>query len=187
MRMLCHRPQQAQHLRHYPERSRLPARSAQTARPRRHLQVTTVLASCPITDSVVCSHLQCVFKSQTCCHTIPSCYVRVMLGLRRRLRQQTSGTSGGSPPGHGGSVAPPPAEQHFFQAADGQAAFLASLPARMLAAAAGGSLTDAPPRFAAKVVDMETVTQTAAMRRRYRTLSHVPLGGAESTKMDFKL
>jgi len=71
----------------------------------------------------------------------------------------------------------PPAEQYFYQAADGQAAFLASLPARMLAAAAGGAPSDAAPRFSARVVEVERVTQTAATRRRYRTLSHVPLGG----------
>jgi hypothetical protein len=71
------------------------------------------------------------------------------------------------------------AEQFFYQAADGQAAFLAALPARMLAASAGdGGMVGAPPRVTAKVVDLERVTQTAATRRRLGPLSHVPLGGA---------
>lgn len=85
---------------------------------------------------------------------------------------------GTSPLGRGNVTAP--AEQFFYQAADGQAAFLAALPARMLAASAGdGGMAEAPPQVTAKVVDLERVTQTVATRRRLGPLSHVPLGGAD--------
>jgi hypothetical protein len=87
--------------------------------------------------------------------------------------------AGTSPFGRSGPAAPPPKEQFFYQAADGQAAFLAALPARMLAASAGdGGMPDAQRRVVARVVDLERVTQTAATRRRLGPLSHVPLGGA---------
>lgn len=72
----------------------------------------------------------------------------------------------------------PPADQYFWQAADGQAVFIDSLSARMLLAAGGGSVATAAPRVVAPVIEMQPLTQTAATRRRYRMLSHVPLGGA---------
>lgn len=68
-------------------------------------------------------------------------------------------------------------ELSFWQAADGQTVFLDSLSARMLIAAGGGSNTvTALLRFVAPIVELLSVTQTAATRRRYRMLSHVPLG-----------
>ena len=100
------------------------------------------------------------------------------MGKRAGVHAHLHAGSGTSPSGRGGPAPAPPAEQFFYQAADGQAAFLASLPARMLSASVGdGGLAEAPPRVVAKVVDLERVSQTAATRRRLGPLSHVPLGG----------
>ncbi len=94
------------------------------------------------------------------------------------LRMSCAG-DGAAGLGPAGDAAEPQGDvQFFWQAADGQAVFVDSLSARMLAAAGGGSVAGAAPRVEAAVLQLDRVTQTAATRRRYRMLAHVPLGGA---------
>ena len=68
---------------------------------------------------------------------------------------------------------------YFYQAADGQAAFLHPLTARMLMAEFG-SLSAAPVELSGGVVESESLAVDGTFRARFRYLAHVPLAATIS-------
>lgn len=61
--------------------------------------------------------------------------------------------------------------------ADGQWVFLSPVNMRMLLHEAEATATPLPTGLHGRLLELEYITQTEASRRRYRALSHLPLGG----------
>lgn len=91
-----------------------------------------------------------------------------------RTSESASGDSGSE---SSRPLSPSPAENHFYyfyQAEDGQNIFLSPINARCMIKEYG-SLESCPDTITAQILEMDAMSQSEALRKQYRFLSHLPL------------
>lgn len=96
-------------------------------------------------------------------------------GCNQHSSESSTGDSGSESASK--PLSPPPTSTqyyYFYQADDGQNIFLSSLNARCLIKEYG-SLENSPEFITGQILEMDALSQSEALRKKYRYLSHLPL------------